>query len=112
MGQWVRRSVGRWVSESLKAPDLPVCGGPASDLVSDLLSGQMVLLVKEQPVLVDAAALEKCYRVMDLLCEQCVKQEDMNEVLALKMHYISCVLQKCLASLRKRDHQLDQLVQM
>lgn len=72
----------------------------------------MVLLVKEQPVLMDAAALEKCYQVMDLLCEQCVKQEDMNEVLALKMHYISCVLQKCLASLRKRDDQLDGLLQM
>lgn len=80
--------------------------------MSDLLSAQMVLLVKEQPVLVDAAALEKCYQVMDLLCEQCVKQEDMNEVLALKMHYISCVLQKCLAFLRKRDDELDQLVQM
>lgn len=80
--------------------------------MSDLLSIQMVLLVKEQPVLVDVAALEKCYQVMDLLCEQCMKQQDMNEVLALKMHYISCVLQKCLAFLRKRDDHLDELIQM
>lgn len=71
----------------------------------------MVLLVKEQPVLVDVAALEKCYQVMDLLCEECVKQRDLNEVLALKMHYISCVLQKCLASLHKRDDELDELLQ-
>ena len=63
-------------------------------------------------MLVDVTALEKCYQVMDLLCEQCVKQEDMNEVLALKMHYISCVLQKCLSSLRRRDDELDELIQM
>lgn len=63
-------------------------------------------------MLVDVAALEKCYHVMDLLCEQCMKQQDMNEVLALKMHYISCVLQKCLAFLRKPDGELDGLIQM
>lgn len=62
-------------------------------------------------MLVDVAALEKCYQVMDLLCEECVKQRDLNEVLALKMHYISCVLQKCLASLHKRDDELDELLQ-
>lgn len=71
---------------------------------------QIVMLVKENPVLVDVEALEKCYQVMDLLCEQCVKQQDMNEVLAMKMHYISCVLQKCLAFLQKQDDKLDALV--
>ena len=40
-------------------------------------------------MLVDVEALEKCYQVRDLLCEQCVKQQAMNEVLAMKMHYIS-----------------------
>ncbi|XP_008330040.1 ankyrin repeat and MYND domain-containing protein 2-like [Cynoglossus semilaevis] len=68
------------------------------------------MLVKENPVLVDVSALEKCYQVMDLLCEQCVKQEDMNEVLAMKMHYISCILQKCLVFLQKCDDKLDALV--
>ncbi|CAG13461.1 unnamed protein product, partial [Tetraodon nigroviridis] len=92
----------------------PKLAGPLHKIImtTNLNPVKMVLLVKEQPLLVDVAALEKCYRVMDLLCEQCVKQEDMNEVLALKMHYISCVLQKCLASLRKRDDQLDGLLQM
>lgn len=71
---------------------------------------QIVMLVKENPVLVDVSALEKCYQVMDLLCEQCVKQEDMNEVLAMKMHYISCILQKCLVFLQKCDDKLDALV--
>lgn len=71
---------------------------------------QIVMLVKENPVLVDVTALEKCYQVMDLLCEQCVKQQDMNEVLAMKMHYISCVLQKCLAFLQKQDDKLEALV--
>lgn len=70
----------------------------------------MVMMVKENPLLVDIVALEKCYRVMDLLCEQCVKQQDMNEVLAMKMHYISCVLQKCLAFLQERDDKLDALL--
>ncbi|KAK0142351.1 Ankyrin repeat and MYND domain-containing protein 2 [Merluccius polli] len=72
----------------------------------------MVMLVKENPLLVDVAALEKCYRVMDLLCEQCVKQQDMNEVLAMKMHYISCVLQRCMAHLREHDDKLDALVKI
>lgn len=63
-------------------------------------------------MMIDTVALEKCYQVMDLLCEQCVKQQDMNEVLAMKMHYISCVLQKCLASLHKRDDKLDELIKM
>lgn len=71
---------------------------------------QIVMLVRENPALVDVGALEKCYRVMDLLCEQCVKQTDANEVLAMKMHYISCVLQKCLSFLQKRDDKLDTLV--
>ncbi|TSK31410.1 Ankyrin repeat and MYND domain-containing protein 2 [Bagarius yarrelli] len=71
---------------------------------------EVVMMVKENPLLVDVVALEKCYRVMDLLCEQCVKQQDMNEVLAMKMHYISCVLQKCLAFLQERDDKLDTLL--
>lgn len=60
--------------------------------------------------MVDVVALEKCYRVMDLLCEQCVQQQDMNEILAMKMHYISCVLQKCLAFLQECDDKLDALL--
>ena len=68
------------------------------------------MLVRENPLLVDVGALEKCYHVMDLLCEQCVKQQDMNEVLAMKMHYISYVLQKCMAFLLDRDDKLDVLI--
>ncbi|KAG5264274.1 hypothetical protein AALO_G00251900 [Alosa alosa] len=79
-------------------------------MTTNLNPVKMVMLVKESPLLVDVWALEKCYRVMDLLCEQCVKQQDMNEVLAMKMHYISCVLQKCLAFLRQRDDKLDALL--
>ncbi|XP_056154879.1 ankyrin repeat and MYND domain-containing protein 2-like [Lampris incognitus] len=90
----------------------PKLAGPLHKIImtTNLNPVKMVLLVKENPLLVDVAALEKCYRVMDLLCEQCVKQQDMNEVLAMKMHYISCVLQKCLAFLQDRDDKLDALV--
>uniref|UniRef100_A0A8C9WSY0 Ankyrin repeat and MYND domain containing 2 n=1 Tax=Sander lucioperca TaxID=283035 RepID=A0A8C9WSY0_SANLU len=96
-----------------KEPRLPPrLAGPLHKIImtTNLNPVKIVLLVKEHPVLVDMAALEKCYQVMDMLCEQCVKQEDMNEVLAMKMHYISCVLQKCLAFLHKQDDNLDALV--
>ncbi|XP_068455165.1 ankyrin repeat and MYND domain-containing protein 2-like [Clinocottus analis] len=79
-------------------------------MTTNLNPVKIVLLVKENPVLVDVAALEKCYQVMDMLCEQCVEQQDMNDTLAVKMHYISCVLQKCLAFLQKQDGKLDELV--
>ncbi|KAM6903511.1 ankyrin repeat and MYND domain-containing protein 2-like [Lycodopsis pacificus] len=90
----------------------PRLAGPLHKIImtTNLNPVKIVMLVKENPVLVDVAALEKCYQVMDMLCEQCVKQQDMNEILAIKMHYISCVLQKCLAFLQKQDDKLDELV--
>ncbi|XP_067112492.1 ankyrin repeat and MYND domain-containing protein 2-like [Osmerus mordax] len=90
----------------------PKLAGPLYKIImtTNLNPVKMVMLVKENPLMVDIGALEKCYRVMDLLCEQCVKQQQMNEVLAMKMHYISCVLQKCLAFLLERDDKLDALV--
>ncbi|XP_074469430.1 ankyrin repeat and MYND domain-containing protein 2-like isoform X2 [Sebastes fasciatus] len=90
----------------------PRLAGPLHKIImtTNLNPVKIVLLVKENIALVDVEALEQCYQVMDLLCEQCVKQQDMNEVLAMKMHYISCVLQKCLAFLHKRDDKLDALV--
>ncbi|XP_029299077.1 LOW QUALITY PROTEIN: ankyrin repeat and MYND domain-containing protein 2-like [Cottoperca gobio] len=90
----------------------PTLAGPLHKIImtTNLNPVKIVMLVKENPVLVDVEVLEKCHQVMDLLCEQCVKQQDMNEVLAMKMHYISCVLQKCLAFLQKRDDKLDALV--
>ncbi|KAF7691236.1 hypothetical protein HF521_011533 [Silurus meridionalis] len=96
-----------------KEPMLPPkLAGPLYKIImtTNLNPVKMVMMVKENPLLVDVVALEKCYRVLDLLCEQCVKQQDMNEVLAMKMHYISCVLQKCLAFLRERDDKLDTLL--
>ncbi|XP_050992764.1 ankyrin repeat and MYND domain-containing protein 2 [Labeo rohita] len=98
---------------SEREPKLPPkLAGPLHKIImtTNLNPVKMVMLVKEDPLLVDVVALEKCYRVMDLLCEQCVKQQDMNEVLAMKMHYISCVLQKCLAFLQERDDNLDALL--
>lgn len=71
---------------------------------------QMVMLVKENPLLAEAEALEKCRRVMELICEKCIKQQDMNEVLAMKMHYISCVLRKCASFLKDREDKLDGLI--
>lgn len=73
-------------------------------------NAQMVMLVKENPLLAEAEALEKCRRVMELICEKCIKQQDMNEVLAMKMHYISCVLGKCAAFLKEREDKLDGLI--
>lgn len=66
-----------------------------------------MLLVKENPLLAEVEALQKCYRVLDLICEKCMKQKDMNEVLAMKMHYISCIFQKCITFLKEREDKLD-----
>lgn len=71
---------------------------------------QMVMLVEENPLLMEVEALDKCRRVMELICEKCIKQQDMNEVLAMKMHYISCVLRKCSSFLKERDDKLDGLI--
>jgi len=71
---------------------------------------QLVMLVKENPLLAEVEALGKCRRVMELICEKCIKQQDMNEVLAMKMHYISCVLGKCASFLKDRDDKLEGLI--
>ncbi|KAJ8290629.1 hypothetical protein GJAV_G00015500 [Gymnothorax javanicus] len=96
-----------------KEPKLPPkLAGPLHKIImsTNLNPVKMVMLVKENPLLVDLEALEKCHRVMDLICEKCVKQQDMNEVLAMKMHYISCILQKCQSYLKEREDKLDGLV--
>nr|XP_061809014.1 ankyrin repeat and MYND domain-containing protein 2-like [Nerophis lumbriciformis] len=96
-----------------REPKLPASlAGPLHKIImtTNLNPVKIVMLVRENPLLVDVVALKKCYHVMDLLCEQCVKQQDMNEVLAMKMHYISCILQKCVIFLQKQDDKLDALV--
>ncbi|KAJ8354516.1 hypothetical protein SKAU_G00220830 [Synaphobranchus kaupii] len=96
-----------------KEPKLPPkLAGPLHKIImsTNLNPVKIVMLVKENPLLVVVESLEKCYRVMDLICEKCVKQQDMNEVLAMKMHYISCILQKCQAFLKERDDKLDGLI--
>lgn len=71
---------------------------------------QIVMLVNENPLLAEAVALGKCYKVMDLICEKCMKQRDMNEVLAMKMHYISCIFQKCITFLKEGENKLETLI--
>ncbi|XP_072316263.1 ankyrin repeat and MYND domain-containing protein 2a [Eucyclogobius newberryi] len=96
-----------------KEPKLPhKLAGPLHKVImsTNLNPVKMVLLVKENPLLAEAEALDKCRRVMELICEKCIKQQDMNEVLAMKMHYISCVLHKCASFLRDRDDKLDGLI--
>lgn len=68
------------------------------------------MLINENPLLAEETALNKCYKVMDLICEKCMKQRDMNEVLAMKMHYISCIFQKCINFLKDGENKLDTLI--
>ncbi|XP_068179629.1 ankyrin repeat and MYND domain-containing protein 2a [Antennarius striatus] len=96
-----------------KEPKLPPkLAGPLHKVImsTNLNPVKMVLLVRENPLLAEAGALDKCRRVMELICERCIKQQDMNEVLAMKMHYISCLLGKCCSFLRDREDQLEGLV--
>ncbi|KAG7268161.1 hypothetical protein CRUP_002165 [Coryphaenoides rupestris] len=90
----------------------PKLAGPLHKIImsTNLNPVKMVLLVRENPLLAEVGALDKCRRVMELICEQCIKQQDMNEVLAMKMHYISCMLAKCASFLKDREDKLEGLV--
>ncbi|XP_069585392.1 ankyrin repeat and MYND domain-containing protein 2 [Ranitomeya imitator] len=94
-------------------PKLPVkLSGPLHKIITttNLHPVQIIFLIKENPLLLDAEALKRCSAVLDLICEKCMKQRDMNEVLAMKMHYISCIFQKCSAHLQEQENQLDPLI--
>lgn len=96
-----------------KDPKLPVkLAGPLHKIIitTNLHPVKIVSLVKENPLLAEVEALQKCYKVLDLICEKCMKQRDMNEVLAMKMHYISCIFQKCIPILKEQEGKLDGLI--
>ncbi|XP_052594306.1 ankyrin repeat and MYND domain-containing protein 2 isoform X1 [Peromyscus californicus insignis] len=96
-----------------KEPKLPPkLAGPLHKIITttNLHPVKIVMLVNENPLLAEAAALGKCYKVMDLICEKCMKQRDMNEVLAMKMHYISCIFQKCITFLKEGENKLETLI--
>ncbi|KAL2085053.1 hypothetical protein ACEWY4_020571 [Coilia grayii] len=96
-----------------KDPKLPPkLAGPLHKIImsTNLHPVKMVLLVRENPMLAQLDALERCRHVTELICEKCVKQQEMNEVLAMKMHYISCVLQKCAIFTKDRQDKLDGLI--
>ncbi|XP_015666284.1 ankyrin repeat and MYND domain-containing protein 2 [Protobothrops mucrosquamatus] len=95
-----------------KEPKLPIkLAGPLHKIITttNLHPVKVVLLVKENPLLAEVEAMQNCYKVLDLICEKCMKQREMNEVLAIKMHYISCVFKKCILFL-ERDDKLDGLI--
>ncbi|XP_048366893.1 ankyrin repeat and MYND domain-containing protein 2 isoform X2 [Sphaerodactylus townsendi] len=96
-----------------KEPRLPVkLAGPLHKIITttNLHPVKIVLLVKENPLLAEVEAMQKCYYVLDLICEKCMKQRDMNEVLSMKMHYISCIFQRCILFLKEPEHTLDGLI--
>ncbi|XP_060488586.1 ankyrin repeat and MYND domain-containing protein 2 isoform X3 [Panthera onca] len=96
-----------------KEPKLPPkLGGPLHKIITttNLHPVKIVMLINENPLLAEETALNKCYKVMDLICEKCMKQRDMNEVLAVKMHYISCIFQKCINFLKDGENKLDTLI--
>ncbi|XP_063308470.1 ankyrin repeat and MYND domain-containing protein 2 [Pelobates fuscus] len=94
-------------------PKLPVkLAGPLYKIITatNLHPVKIVFLVKENPLLMETDALKKCSNVLDLICEKCMKQQDMNEVLAMKMHYISCILQKCITYIQEKEDKLDTFI--
>ncbi|XP_026533815.1 ankyrin repeat and MYND domain-containing protein 2 isoform X3 [Notechis scutatus] len=95
-----------------KEPKLPIkLTGPLHKIITttNLHPVKVVLLVKENPLLAEVEAMQKCCKVLDLICEKCMKQKEMNEVLAIKMHYISCIFKKCILFLERED-KLDGLI--
>ncbi|XP_077577234.1 ankyrin repeat and MYND domain-containing protein 2a [Stigmatopora nigra] len=96
-----------------KEPKLPPkLAGPLHKIImsTNLHPVKLVTLVKENPLLASPPSLDKCRRVVELICEKCMKQRDMNEVLAVKMHYIGCVLDKCASFLEHNRDKLDGLI--
>ncbi|XP_072269063.1 ankyrin repeat and MYND domain-containing protein 2 isoform X1 [Pyxicephalus adspersus] len=96
-----------------KEAKLPVkLAGPLHKIITttNLHPLKIIFLIKENPLLLDQEALKKCSMVLDLICEKCMKQKDMNEVLAMKMHYISCIFQKCATFLQEGEDKLDTLI--
>uniref|UniRef100_A0A8C6UY12 Ankyrin repeat and MYND domain containing 2b n=1 Tax=Neogobius melanostomus TaxID=47308 RepID=A0A8C6UY12_9GOBI len=94
-------------------PMLPAgLAGPLHKIImtTNINPVKIVLLVRDEPALADPSALQRCCQVMELLCEQCMQQQDMNEVLAMKMHYLKCVLNKCRAFRQNKDDQLETLL--
>ncbi|XP_044150378.1 ankyrin repeat and MYND domain-containing protein 2 [Bufo gargarizans] len=94
-----------------KEPKLPVkLAGPLHKIITttNLHPLKIIFLIKENPLLLEPEALKKCSAVLDLICEKCMKQRDMNEILAMKMHYISCIFQKCSSCLP--ENTLDPLI--
>ncbi|XP_069815422.1 ankyrin repeat and MYND domain-containing protein 2 isoform X2 [Dendropsophus ebraccatus] len=94
-----------------KEPKLPVkLAGPLHKIITttNLHPVKIVFLIKDNPLLLEPEALKKCSAVLDLICEKCMKQRDMNEILAMKMHYISCILQRCSSCLQEGS--LDTLI--
>ncbi|XP_072109481.1 ankyrin repeat and MYND domain-containing protein 2a [Mobula birostris] len=96
-----------------KEPKLPVkLAGPLHKIIimTNLHPVAIVMMVKENPLLAEVEALSKCYRVLDLIIEKCMKQREINEVLAMKMHYLSYIFQKCITFLKEHESKLDGLI--
>lgn len=90
----------------------PKLAGPLHKIIlsTNLNPVKIVLLIQDNPLLSEPNALEKASHILELICEKCVKQQEMNEVLAMKMHYISCVLQKCSVFIKDHQDKLDALI--
>uniref|UniRef100_A0A4W3HEH2 Ankyrin repeat and MYND domain containing 2b n=1 Tax=Callorhinchus milii TaxID=7868 RepID=A0A4W3HEH2_CALMI len=96
-----------------KEPKLPVkLAGPLHKIITttNLHPVRIILLIKENPLLAEVDALGKCYKILDLICEKCMKQREINEVLAMKMHYLSYIFQKCISFLKEQEDKLDGLI--
>ncbi|XP_063780482.1 ankyrin repeat and MYND domain-containing protein 2 [Pseudophryne corroboree] len=96
-----------------KEPKLPAkLAGPLHKIITttNLHPVKVIFLIKENPLLLEPEALKKCGTVLDLICEKCMKQKDMNEVLAIKMHYYSCIFQRCASHLQEQENKLDALI--
>ena len=65
---------------------------------------QLSLYIQSHLELLDEAG--KVPRLLDLLCERMMKQKDTNHVLAIKFHFIGCVVRQCVKSRRQHGDNL------
>ncbi|XP_033098012.1 ankyrin repeat and MYND domain-containing protein 2-like isoform X2 [Anneissia japonica] len=77
-------------------------------LINNLNPVKICLFVlKNEEILNNATCIA---RVLDCICEQQMKQKDTNEVLSMKMHYLSAILRTCHKYLVERNEPVSQFI--
>uniref|UniRef100_UPI00358DFBDE ankyrin repeat and MYND domain-containing protein 2 isoform X2 n=1 Tax=Myxine glutinosa TaxID=7769 RepID=UPI00358DFBDE len=71
-------------------------------ITTNLNPVKLVQLVQADPALQDPTALTQCARVLDSVSEHSMKEAEPCETLAIRSHYLGCVLHRCCSHLQEK----------